>query len=168
MTRERNLTIYNTNSEAMPLLNLTLWPNRSLKKKYFWTLMLATLSAMTIPLIPFIGTKSLWVFLPFSLGTLFALFLSIILNYQSGKLYENIKIWPDLIEIKRYEVNGTSQEWHSNPYWTKINLYKRSQKIQNYLTLTGSGREVELGAFLSPKERMEIKQKIENVINQIY
>ena len=64
--------------------------------------------------------------------TLFLLFVSISVNYKSGKLYENIKIWPDLIEIKRVEANGSSREWCSNPYWTKVNLYEESQKIENF------------------------------------
>ena len=85
------------------------------------------------------GTKIVFVILPFSVGTLIFLVFSILINYQTGKLYEIIKIWPDLIEVKRYETNGTSKEWNANPYWTKVNLYTESQKIENYLTLSGNG-----------------------------
>ena len=155
-------------SEATPLLNLTLWPNRSLNKKYFYIVMLATFVAMMITVIPFIGTQTFFVMVPFSSITLIILFLSILLNYKSGKLYESIRIWPDLIEVKRYEINGTRKEWNANPYWTKVKLYKKGQKIQNYLTLTGNGREVEVGAFLAPNERAEIKRKIDTVFKQIY
>ena len=165
------MTNFNNNKknilEASPLLNLTLWPNRSLNKKHFYVLMVVTFGAMMITIIPFVGTQTFFVMLPFSAITLMLLFLSIVLNYQSGKLYENIKIWPDLIEVKRYEINGTSKEWTANPYWTKVNLYKKGQKIQNYLTLTGNGREVEVGAFLAPNERIEIKQKIDTVFKQL-
>ena len=154
--------------EAKPLLNITLWPNRSLNKKYFYVVILATFGAMMLTIIPFIGTQTFFVMLPFSLITLIILFLSIILNYQSGELYENIRIWPNLIELKRYEINGTSKEWNANPYWTKVNLYNKGQKIQNYLTLTGNGREVEVGAFLAPNERVEIKKKIDTVFEQMY
>ena len=70
--------------------------------------MVVTFGAMMITIIPFVGTQTFFVMLPFSAITLMLLFLSIVLNYQSGKLYENIKIWPDLIEVKRYEINGTN------------------------------------------------------------
>lgn len=153
---------------AKPLLSLILWPNRSLEKKTFFTLMIMIMGAMAIPVIPFIGSKTLLVILPFSFSTTLLLFLLILLNYRAGKLYESVKIWPNLIEVKRYEINGTHKEWNSNPYWTKVKLYKESQKIQNYLTLSGSGREVEVGAFLAPNERLEIKQKIDTVIKQLY
>ena len=152
---------------ASPLLRLTLWPNRSLTKKQFLALMLITLFAMMIPVIPFVGTQTVIILLPFSLITLLLLFISILLSYRSGKLYERVTIWPDLIELKRVESDGTSKEWNANPYWTKVKLYEEGQKIQNYLTLTGSGREVEVGAFLAPSERLEIKLKIDSVIKQL-
>ena len=154
-------------SGVPPLLNMTLWPNRSLNKKTFLGLMGVTFGGMMIPIIPFIGTKTLLVLLPFSVITILLLFFSILLNYQAGKLYENIKIWPGLIKVTRYEKDGTSKEWRANPYWTKINLYEESQTIQNYLTLSGSGREVEVGAFLAPTERLEIKKKIETIFKQM-
>ena len=154
-------------SGAPLLLNMTLWPNRSLNKKTFIVLMFVTFGAMMIPIIPFLGTKTVLVVLPFSIITILLLFFSFMLNYQDGKLYESIKIWPGLIEVKRYERDGTSKEWRANPYWTKVNLYEENEKIQNYLTLSGSGREVEVGAFLAPTERLEIKKKIESIFAQI-
>jgi hypothetical protein len=33
--------------------------------------------------------------------------------------------------------------------------------VPNYLTLSGGGREVELGAFLTPVERIELKDRLE-------
>ena len=37
-------------------------------------------------------------------------------------------------------------------------------KLKNYLTLVGKGRHIELGAFLSPDERIELKDKIQNAL----
>ena len=150
-----------------PLLYLTLWPNRSMDKKTFYTLMVVLFGAMMIPVIPFIGSKTILLVLPFSLGTILLLYLSIMLNYRAGKLHECIIIWPDLIEVRRYEANGADKNWHSNPYWTKVKLYKENQKVKNYLTLIGSGREVELGSFLAPNERLEVKQKIDTVMREM-
>ncbi len=153
---------------AKPLLKITLWPNRSLNKKMFVSLLFMTLGGMLVPIIPFIGTKIVIVLLPFSITTLIILILSILANNKAGKIYEELTIWPKLIEVKRYEVNGSNRKWNANPYWTKVKLYKESQKVQNYLTLTGSGREIEIGAFLAPNERLEIKQKIDDVLKQMY
>ena len=121
-----------------------------------------------IPVIPLIGSRAILLVLPFYLITLSLLFFFIMLNYRAGKLHESIKIWPDLIEVRRYEVNGTDKNWCSNPYWTKVNIYKESQRVENYLTLSGSGREVELGSFLAPIERLEVKQKIDSIMKEMY
>ena len=130
--------------------------------------MLVLSVAMMIPVIPFIGGKPIFLIMPFSILTLLLLFLSIMLNYRAGRLYESIKIWPDLIEVRRFEVNGIDKNWSSNPYWTKVNLYEKSQKVENYLTLSGGGgREVEIGSFLSPNERLEVKQKLDTIMKEI-
>jgi uncharacterized membrane protein len=152
---------------SAPLLSLTLWPNRSMGKRQFYSMMSVLFGAMMIPVIPFIGSKTVLLVLPFSLTTLFLLFVSVIMNYRAGRLHESITIWPNLIEVKRYEANGTDKNWSANPYWTKVKLYEESQKVENYLTLSGSGREVELGSFLAPNERLAVKQKIDVVMKEI-
>ena len=153
--------------EPSPLLELTLWPNRSLKGKAFVILMAITFSGAMIPIIPLLGTKTFFVIFPFSLISIALLFISLIFNYRSGKLYEKLIIWPHVIKVKRYETDGTQKEWEANPYWTKVKLYTESQKIQNYLTLSGGGREVELGAFLAPNERVELKHKIDRIFEKL-
>lgn len=161
-------SLINKSIKTVPLLSLTLWPNRSMERKSFYTMMLVLSGAMMIPVIPFIGSKTIFLVLPFSIATLLLLFVFVMLNYRAGRLHESIKIWPDLIEVRRYEVNGTDKNWYANPYWTKVKLYKETQKVENYLTLSGSGREVELGSFLAPKERLEVKQKIDTVMESIH
>ena len=164
---ELNERLMNAREDVVPLLSLTLWPHRSMDKKTFYNIMIVLSGAMMIPVIPFIGKTGLFLVLPFSCVTLLLLFFFIMLNYRAGRLYESIKIWPDLIEVRRFEVNGIDKNWSSNPYWTKVKLYEKNQKVENYLTLSGGGREVEIGSFLAPNERLEVKNKIETIIKDI-
>ena len=39
-------------------------------------------------------------------------------------------------------------------------LRKKGGPVDNYLTLKGGGREIELGAFLSPEERADLHDQI--------
>ena len=39
--------------------------------------------------------------------------------------------------------------------------------MPNYLTLSGSGRTVEIGAFLSEEERLELKPALEDALQQL-
>ena len=62
------------------------------------------------------------------------------------------------------EKNKEQKTWEGNPYWTRVNLDIHNPKLKNYLTLAGKGRHIELGAFLSPNERIELRDKIQNAL----
>ena len=167
MKRDLNY-IPNLNSkEGDPLLSLTLWPHRSLEKTVIFKLIVIIYCVMLIPILPFLTLNTMLIFLPFSLLPMFLLYFCLHLNLKEAKLYESINIWPSLIEVRRYEANGNEKVWNANPYWTATKLYPQDQKVENYLTLRGNGREVELGSFLNPEERIEIKNKIDAIIQRI-
>ena len=69
-----------------------------------------------------------------------------------GRLTEELRLWPDLITVVRREPRRTVRRWHANPFWVRLRL-PEDGRIEKYLTLKGNGREIELGAFLSPWER---------------
>ncbi len=48
------------------------------------------------------------------------------------------------------------QEWQANPHWVRLTLHPTAGPVPQYLTLTGNGREVELGAFLTEAERIAL------------
>lgn len=156
-----------TKDDSNTLLNLKLWPNRSLSKRDFSTTIFYTAIGMMIPIIPFLGDTTFFAILPFSIATILLLVFLVKLNYKSAELHEKITIQSNLITVERVEANGTVKTWQSNPYWTKVNFYERSEKVENYLTLSGQGKEIEIGSFLAPSERLELKQKIEIVISNI-
>ena len=47
------------------------------------------------------------------------------------------------------------RRWHANPFWVRLRLFD-GERVEKYLTLQGNGREIELGAFLSPGERQSL------------
>tara|TARA_B100000886_G_scaffold233022_1_gene162779 strand:- start:127 stop:621 length:495 start_codon:yes stop_codon:yes gene_type:complete len=149
------------------LLELKLWPNRSLSNKGFTITMVITGVGLIIPIIPIMSNKVGLAILPFALLTFAFLFTSFIANYRYGNMYEELKISSNLIEIKRVNSDGSIKKWSANPYWIKVNLYEKDRRVKNYLTIKGNGREIELGSFLAPYERVEIKNKIDNVIRKI-
>ena len=145
--------------EDPPFLALTLWPNRSLSRRGFaWVLGLVA-SGLALPIIPFLGSKVALGLLPFLLGALLALYLAIRRSYFDGRLTEELRLWPDLITVERREPRGTVRRWHANPFWVQPRL-REDARIEKYLTLRGNGREIELGAFLSPPERVALYRDI--------
>lgn len=149
-----------------PLLALTLWPHRSLTRKGFRTVLGMVAAGLTVPLVPLVGTSAAWGLLPFLVGALIALYLAIRRSYRDGTLREELRLWPDLITVERREPKGTVRRWHANPFWVRLKL-ARNARIENYLTLEGNGREIELGAFLSPDERVALHHDLAEALGEV-
>lgn len=135
-----------------PILALTLWPHRSLSPRGFRIVLGIVAAGLAVPLLPLAGTPAAWGLAPFLLAALLALWFAIRRSYADGRLTEELRLWPDLITVERREPRGVVRRWHANPHWVRLRLFENA-RIEKYLTLTGNGREIELGAFLSPEER---------------
>lgn len=48
------------------------------------------------------------------------------------------------------------QEWECNIYWARAQMHEHGGPVPHYVTLTGDGRKVEIGAFLSEVERVAL------------
>ncbi|RMD94131.1 MAG: DUF2244 domain-containing protein [Alphaproteobacteria bacterium] len=138
---------------ARPLAHLVLWPHRSLPRKGFAWFIIGTFLLLCVPLLAVLGTVILWGLLPFVMGTLALLWYFLERSYTDAKLREDLWIWPDRVELVRSNPRGPRQEWTANPHWVKVELHRQGGPVPSYLTLRGGGREVELGAFLTPEER---------------
>lgn len=132
----------------------------------FRRVLIFTGGMLCIPLIPMLGTPVGWALLPFLAGTLALLWFFIERNYRDGTLHENLRIWPDLITVDRHEPRRPDRHWQANPYWVATQIYPDG-RVENYLTLKGNGREIELGAFLSPDERLDLRRDIDTALRDI-
>lgn len=149
-----------------PVLALTLWPHRSLSRDGFRTVMIMTAVGLAIPLVPFLGSAVGLGLLPFAVVALAALYLAFRRNYRDGRLREELRLWPDLITVERFEPRGRVLRWHANPYWVRLKLHEDA-RIESYLTLKGNGREIELGAFLSPEERVALHAELGDALARL-
>ena len=146
-----------------PLLSLTIWPHRSCDKKTFSLILVFVGITLVLPTFLFLNIFFALSILPFSLSTILILYLVGNKNFNDACLIEQLKIYPKKIILERKEPNNTVKKWYSNPYWTKANLYNNGP-VESYLTLKGNGKEVELGSFLTPEERINLKQKIDDTL----
>jgi uncharacterized membrane protein len=149
--------------EEPPLLALTLWPHRSLSHRGFARFLLLLAAGLAIPLLPFLGTPVGWALLPFLVAILLAVYVALRRSYADGRLVEELRLWPDLITVERREPRGSVRRWHADPHWVSVGLAKDA-RIENYLTLKGNGREIELGAFLSPEERTALHDELRQAL----
>ncbi|WP_193221940.1 DUF2244 domain-containing protein [Amylibacter sp. SFDW26] len=146
-----------------PALDHYVKPIKSLSNKGFVNVITIAAIALTIPLMAVLGTIALWMLLPHLLLAIGLLWYFIRRNDKDRDVYEHILIWKDAIAVHRHNPRGPDQYWTGNPYWVKLKT-RDTRTVESYLTMTGAEREIELGAFLSPAERVELKHMIEGAI----
>ena len=150
-----------------PALTLRLTPHRSLSAEGFVLFITLTCGLIAIPLISVLGTPVLWGVLPFFVLVVGGLWAAIRRSNADGRLAEELTLWSDRIALVRLNPRGPRQEWTANPHWVRVTLHPDSGPVENYLTLRGGGREVELGAFLTPWERADLSAALEGALSQV-
>nr|WP_227419669.1 DUF2244 domain-containing protein [Roseitranquillus sediminis] len=149
------------------MLRLHLWPHRSLSANGFVTFVGATAALLAVPLLPLIGTVLVWMLLPFLLGALALVWVALRVSAAQGRLTETLSLAPRRVELVRREVHGDERLWSADPAWVSVHLHRTGGPVENYLTLRGGAREVEIGAFLSAEERLALHSELESALIRI-
>ncbi|WP_298256848.1 DUF2244 domain-containing protein [uncultured Litoreibacter sp.] len=142
-----------------PVYRVLLYPHRSLPRAGFVFFIAVTSVMLALPLLALMQTAVFWGLLPFMVITVFAIWMFLMRSYRTGQLVEELSLWPDRVTLIRRNPDSSQQEWQANPYWVEV--IPHDTPVPHYLTLRGGPREVELGAFLSVEERMELKAEFE-------
>jgi uncharacterized membrane protein len=139
--------------DANETKELRLWPHNSLPPKGFAAFILITFLFITLPLFGVLGTVVLWGLLPFAMLAVAGVWYALRRNGRDREILEILTLSPDLIHLTRRNPRADVQEWQCNTYWTKLAMHPTNGPVPHYITLSGAGREVEIGAFLSEDER---------------
>ena len=99
--------------------------------------------------------------LPFVGAALAALWWALDRNTRDRTIAEDLTLTPTEITLTRTGPRARRQTWAANPHWVRLTLHPTAGPVPHYLTLSGNGREVELGAFLTEAERIALKADIE-------
>ncbi|WP_010142263.1 DUF2244 domain-containing protein [Oceanicola sp. S124] len=135
---------------------LELSPHRSLPPQGFAAVILTFFALAMIPLTAFLGTLALWGLLPFALLALWGLWWGLRRSYADGMIHEQLRIGPTETRLTREGPRGARADWHCNTYWVRVTVHQTGGPVPHYVTLSGNGREVEIGAFLSEDERKRL------------
>jgi len=135
---------------------LHLWPYRSLPRRGMAGFVGITAALLAVPVLGLIGSPVLWGLLPFVLAALAAIWWALQRSYRDGETLEVLLLSREEVHLTRYDPRTPRREWQANPYWVQVHLHPIGGPVPHYLTLSGSGREVELGAFLTEEERQAL------------
>ncbi len=147
-----------------PLAELLLWPHRSLPQDGFVAFIATTAVFISLPLLSVLGTPVLWGLLPFLVLAVAGMWWALRVTYQSGEVREELRLWPDRMSLIRSDPRRPARRWDANPFWVRTNLHATGGPVPNYLTLSGAGRVVEIGAFLSEDERVALQRELDALL----
>lgn len=139
---------------------LVVWPHHSLPRKGFVWVIALTAAGLALPLLTVLGSAVLWGLLPFALIAIWGLWAAISRSYRSGPLSEVLELTRTALVLTRSDSGRPDRVWRTNPYWVRASL-RQTGPVEDYLVLTDGRREVELGAFLSPEERVALYDEVD-------
>ena len=142
---------------------LRLWPHQSMTPEGFSWFIGATAAMLTLPLFAVLGSMVAWVLLAFFLAALWAVWRAIMANKAARRMHEELCLSRDRISLEHVPASGHSKTWAANPHWVTVHLHPKGP-VEDYLTLRAGGREVELGAFLTPEERKDLYVDLQRAI----
>ena len=157
----------NKEIEAHKVATIELWPYNSLKPKGFALFLGATFALIALPLFNVLGTKVFWGLFPFLFLTLMGIWFALRKSLKDRQILEQLTLYKDELILIRQDPTGEQKEWVCSPYWSKLRMYDKEGPVANYITLSGNGREVELGSFLSEDERKELFSDLDRLLNKL-
>ncbi|MCV6596939.1 MAG: DUF2244 domain-containing protein [Mangrovicoccus sp.] len=150
-----------------PYLELYLRAHKSLTPKGFVWFIAITFALILLPLAAVIGSPVLWGLLPFMLGVLALIWIALKASWRRKDIREELRLWSDRLELRHILPRGDALKWEANPHWVTLRQHPSGGPVPNYLTLSGGGREVELGAFLPQEERVQLYPLLQEHLTQI-
>lgn len=144
---------------------LTLWPHQSLPPRGLAAFVLATFTLICLPLFGLLGTKLLWGLLPFLMIAVGGIWWGLSRSQSDRSVVEVLRLSSTELSLTRHNPRSQDQTWTCNTYWAQPTIHPTGGPVPNYVTLSGNGREVEIGAFLSEEERMALYSELQTELS---
>jgi len=111
-----------------------------------------------------VGKPVLWGLLPFAGLAVGGLWFAIRRNWRDRSIIEEMALSRGEVHLRRIEPRGGVLEWQAHPEWIMLHLAADGGPVEQYLTLTGGSRAVELGSFLTPEERVALHRELDRIL----
>ena len=134
------------------LFSAILTPYRSLSSVGFVIVMLV-FGGISFAAGVFFLTLGAWpVFGFFGLDVLL-LYLAFRLNYRDAAAYEEVRVTPSELRMRKVSRRGEVREWSFNPVWARLDRVIHEEFGVQKLFLVSHGRRLSIASFLGPKEK---------------
>lgn len=135
-----------------PLFTATLRPYRSLKVEGARLIMVLVALASFVASIPFV-VLGFWPVAGFYGLDVLLLYFAFRSNFAAAKAYEEVRVSPLEVSLKKVSAKGDAAEWRFNPIWTRVHRDEHAEFGIERLWLASRGQSVTIGRFL-PRDEM--------------
>ena len=146
------------------LFSALLTPHRSLNRTGFLVLMGFLCFISFVAGIAFLMMGAWPVFGFFGLDVL-AIWWAFRINNRTAKAYEEIRVTPSELRVRRTSHRGHVVEWVLNPLWVQLDRTEDPEFGIEKLYLVSRGRRVSVGGFLGPEEKASFAKALLAALN---
>jgi uncharacterized membrane protein len=153
-----------TEAEAT-IFSAVITPHRSLGSRGFLLLMLGIgglsfvsgvmfLMAGAWPVFGFLGLDVLLVYWAFRV------------NYRAARAYEEVKVTPSELTVRKVNHRGGVREWTLNPVWVRLDRIVHEEFGIERLFLVSHGRRLSIAGFLGPDEKASFARALATALGE--
>lgn len=157
------MTADNADDLEPTIFSAVLTPHRSLHSTGFMILMI------TYGLVSFVAGIAFWligawpVFGFMGLDVLL-LYLAFRINYARAAAYEEFKVTPTALTVRKVSHRGAVREWLLNPLWVRLERETHEEFGIERLYLVSRGRRISIANFLGPDEKSSFVKAFSNAL----
>jgi len=82
------------------------------------------------------------------------------LNYRHADAYEEVKVTPSTLTVRKVSYRGRVREWALNPLWVKLERVAHEEFGIERLFLVSRGKQLTVANFLGPDEKADFAKAL--------
>jgi uncharacterized membrane protein len=154
------------NDELEPtIFTAVITPHRSLDRIGFWILIGAYGAVSFVAGIVFLLMGAWPVFGFFGLDVLL-LYWAFRLNYRHAAAYEEVKITPSALTVRKVSHRGRARQWTLNPLWVRLEKVVHEEFGIERISLISRGKRLVIAGFLGPDEKAKFAAALGQALNE--
>lgn len=145
------------------IFSAVITPHRSLGNAGFLALMIAFGAVSFAAGIAFLLMGAWPIFGFFGIDVVL-LYWAFRLNYYSAGAYEEVKVTPSRLTVRKVSHRGRVREWALNPLWVRLDKVVQEEFGIERLLLVSRGKNLTVANFLGPDEKEGFARALGNAI----
>jgi uncharacterized membrane protein len=88
------------------------------------------------------------------------------LNYRHAAAYEEVKVTPTMLTVRKVSHRGIAREWALNPLWVRLEKTVHEEFGIERLFLVSRGKQLVVANFLGPDEKASFAKALGAAIGE--